>query len=105
MRRRALIANVFAAFAFIVAVGCGVGGWTVRRGAVTPPPFAIDFGVAQALGRLSTVPVCSYATSCLLDPSGRDTTIYTVWLIQRPTQSEAPVRALRLFSIVIEDGS
>ncbi len=105
MRRRALIASMLAAFALIAAIGCGIGGWSVRRGVVAPPSFAIDLGVVQALGRLSTVPVCSYATSCLLDPSGRDMAIYTIWLIQRPAHPDAPVRTFRLVSFVVDEGS
>ncbi|MDW8214823.1 MAG: hypothetical protein RMJ55_14795 [Roseiflexaceae bacterium] len=96
---------MLAALTLIVVCGCSIGGVAIRRGAVAPPPFVIDLGAVQALGRLSTVPVCSYATACPLDPSGRNMTIYTVWLIQRPIQPGAPVRAIRLVSMVVDGGS
>jgi hypothetical protein len=96
---------MLAALMLIAVCGCGIGGVAIRRGAVAPPQFALDLGVVQALGRLSTVPGCSYATACLLDPSGRDTAIYTVWLILRPARPDAPVRTIRLVSIVVDDGS
>lgn len=105
VKRCTLIAGLFFALALIAVCGWGAGGGSIRRGAVAPPPFALNLGPMYALGRLSTVPVCSYATACPLDPSGRDTSIYTVWLIQRPAQPDAPARAVRLFSIVIDDGS
>jgi hypothetical protein len=105
MLRRATIGSVLAALALIVVCACGVAGAAIRRGSVSPPQFAVDLGSVQVLGRLSTVPVCSYATSCLLDPSGRDIAIYTLWMIQRPSQPGAPSRAIRLASMVVDDGS
>ncbi|MFQ3632886.1 hypothetical protein [Roseiflexus sp.] len=88
----------------IVLCGSGVGVQAFQRGVVQPPPFAVDLGIVQVTGRLSSIPICSYATSCLLDPSGRDLEIYTVWLLWRPGRADAPTQAIRLMSIVI-DGS
>ena len=104
MKKRVIIGGILVTLALIV-VCSGAGMTAIRRSGVALPQFVIDLGPVQALGRLSTIPVCSYATSCLLDPSGRDVAIYTIWIIQRPALPGAPSRAIRLASLVIDDGS
>jgi hypothetical protein len=100
-----MIAASLVALALVVVYGCTVVLFDVRREAITPPQFALDMGRIQVLGRRSTVPECSYATSCLLDPSGRDPTIYTVWLILRSSCSDTPPQVIRLTSVPVGDGT
>jgi len=104
-RQRPMIAASLVALALVVVYGCTVVLFDVRREAITPPQFALDMGLIQVLGRRSTVPECSYATSCLLDPSGRDPAIYTVWLILRSSCSDTPPQVIRLTSVPVGDGT
>jgi len=104
-RQRPMIAASLVALALVVVYGCTVVLFDVRREAITPPQFALDMGRIQVLGRRSTVPECSYATSCLLDPSGRDPAIYTVWLILRSSCSDTPPQVIRLTSVPVGDGT
>jgi hypothetical protein len=99
-----MIAASLVALALVVVYGCTAVLFAVRREAITPPQFALDMGRIQVLGRRSTVPECSYATSCLFDPSGRDPSIYTVWLILRSSHSDTPSRVIRLTSVPVGDG-
>jgi len=104
-RQRPMIAASLVALALVVVYGCTAVLFAVRREAITPPQFALDMGRIQVLGRRSTVPECSYATSCLLDPSGRDPAIYTVWLILRSSCSDTPPQVIRLTSVPVGDGT
>ena len=104
-RQRPMIAASLVALALVVVYGCTMVLFAVRREAITPPQFALDMGLIQVLGRRSTVPECSYATSCLLDPSGRDPAIYTVWLILRSSCSDTPPQVIRLTSVPVGDGT
>jgi len=104
-RQRPMIAASLVALALVVVYGCTMVLFAVRREAITPPQFALDMGRIQVLGRRSTVPECSYATSCLLDPSGRDPAIYTVWLILRSSCSDTPPQVIRLTSVPVGDGT
>ncbi|ABQ91188.1 hypothetical protein [Roseiflexus sp. RS-1] len=104
-RQRPMIAASLVALALVVVYGCTVVLFDVRREAITPPQFALDMGLIQVLGRRSTVPECSYATSCLLDPSGRDPAVYTVWLILRSSHSDTPPQVIRLTSVPVGDGT
>ena len=103
-RQRPMIAASLVALALVVVYGCTVVLFDVRREAITPPQFALDMGLIQVLGRRSTVPECSYATSCLLDPSGRDPAVYTVWLILRSSHSDTPPQVIRLASAPVGNG-
>ena len=103
-RQRPMIAASLVALALVVVYGCTVVLFDVRREAITPPQFALDMGLIQVLGRRSTVPECSYATSCLLDPSGRDPAVYTVWLILRSSRSDTPPQVIRLASAPVGNG-
>ncbi len=103
-RQRTMIAASLVALALVVVYGCTVVLFDVRREAITPPQFALDMGLIQVLGRRSTVPECSYATSCLLDPSGRDPAVYTVWLILRSSHSDTPPQVIRLASAPVGNG-
>jgi hypothetical protein len=104
-RQRPMIAASLVALALVVVYGCTMVLFAVRREAITPPQFALDMGLIQVLGRRSTVPECSYATSCLLDPSGRDPAVYTVWLILRSSHSDTPPQVIRLASAPVGDGT
>ncbi|MGQ9550560.1 MAG: hypothetical protein ACUVSY_17865 [Roseiflexus sp.] len=103
--RRPLIAASLITLVLVVVCGCSAVLFAMRRDAGALPQFALDLGLIQVIGRLSTVPECSYATSCLLDPSGRDPSIYTVWLILRSPGSDAPVRVIRLTSVPVSSGA
>ncbi|MCL6539223.1 MAG: hypothetical protein K6T87_01305 [Roseiflexus sp.] len=103
-RQRPMIAASLVALALVVVYGCTAVLFAVRREAITPPQFTLDMGLIQVLGRRSTVPECSYATSCLLDPSGRDPAVYTVWLILRSSHSDTPPQVIRLASAPVGNG-
>lgn len=102
-QQRRVITVPLVAFVLVIVCGCSVTLLAVGYGTGTPPQFALDLGLMQVIGRLSTVPECSYATSCLLDPSGRDPSIYTVWLILRSSRSDTPFRVIRLTSVPVGD--
>jgi hypothetical protein len=104
-RQRPMIAASLVVLALVVVCGCSAVLFAVRREAITPPQFVLGAGLIQVLGRRSTVPECSYATSCLLDPSGRDPAVYTVWLILRSSHSDTPPQVIRLASAPVGDGT
>jgi len=97
-----IIGGVIVAFTLIALCGCSAGVLAIRQGAISPPQFVIDLGAVHVVGRLSSIPVCSYATSCLLEPPARDMTIYTIWVIRRSDRSDVPTSAIRLMSFVID---
>ncbi len=103
-RQHPMITASLVVLALVIWCGCSTILFAVRRNAIAPPQFVLDAGLIQVLGRLSTVPECSYATSCLFDPSGRDPSIYTVWLILRSSHSDTPARVIRLTSVPVGDG-
>jgi hypothetical protein len=99
-----MIAASLVTLALVVVCGCSAVLFAIRCKAIALPQFALDVGLTQVLGRRSTVREYSYVTSCLLDPSGRDPAIYTVWLILRSSHSDTRPQVIRLTSAPVDEG-
>lgn len=85
-----------------VALACSAGSAVLHRDTLRPPTFAVNLGPVHLVGRTSAVPLCSYVTSCLLDPSGRDSEIYTIWLVWRPERPGGAATILRILSLPLD---
>ncbi len=86
-----------------MVLACSAGSVALRRGNLRPPSFAVHLGPVHLVGRTSAVPLCSYVTSCLLDPSARDSEIYTIWLLERPARPGDAATILRILSLPLND--
>lgn len=55
-QQRRVITVPLVAFVLVIVCGCSVTLLAVGYGTGTPPQFALDLGLMQVIGRLSTVP-------------------------------------------------